>query len=150
MEATTEGIIRRLRGLAEDPSHPRASEFLDIAADRLERLEAEVARLKAQQRWIPVAERLPEDEKSVLVCTEHELRGKRYRLVAKAFYESGKLSTEESQYCWQEAAFGEYDEESDSYKLLNGWWEDVDYTEEFGPIDRPVTHWMPLPETPME
>ena len=39
------------------------------AADRLEKLEAEVSRLKAQQRWIPVTERLPEECKNVLIAT---------------------------------------------------------------------------------
>ena len=70
MNSKTEEIVRRLRGLADEPSHPRASEFLDIAADRLEMLEAEVARLKAWQRWIPVPERLPEVSMRTLVSID--------------------------------------------------------------------------------
>ena len=32
-------------------------------------LQARIAKLEAQQRWIPVSERLPEDGKPVWVCT---------------------------------------------------------------------------------
>lgn len=49
-----------------------ASNFtaLAAAADRLEALEAEVSRLKARQRWIPVTERLPEVSMRTLVSID--------------------------------------------------------------------------------
>ena len=39
------------------------------AADRLEELETELSKLKEQQRWIPVTERLPEDDDDVLIMS---------------------------------------------------------------------------------
>lgn len=45
------------------------AEKYHAAADRLETLEAELAAHRAQQRWIPVAERLPEDDDDVLIMS---------------------------------------------------------------------------------
>ncbi len=36
------------------------------AADEIERLRAEIARLREERRWVPVGERLPEDNVGVL------------------------------------------------------------------------------------
>lgn len=66
----TEEIARRLRGLADELSHPRASEFLNIAADRLEALEAELAALREQQRWIPVTDCPKADGRYLVTCRD--------------------------------------------------------------------------------
>ena len=44
----------------------------------------------------------------------------------------------------------EYDEENDAYKIPEGWWESVEFCEEFTAVGDFVTHWMPLPEPPKE
>ena len=46
------------------------------AADRLEKLETELSKLKAQQRWIPVTERLPEDDGDKFIKYGFEHNGK--------------------------------------------------------------------------
>lgn len=59
------------------------------AADLIERLTAENAALREKQRWIPVAERLPEPETDVLaVCNRNGCI-----FVIPAIYEDGKLLT---------------------------------------------------------
>lgn len=50
--------------------------MFDAAADRLEALEAELAALREKQRWIPVTERLPEDDVAVLVSCISPFRTK--------------------------------------------------------------------------
>ena len=48
-------------------------------ADTLERLQAENDRLKAQvPRWIPVEERLPEEEGAYIVCVDGEVKWDAY------------------------------------------------------------------------
>ena len=108
-------------------------------------------------QWIPVTERLPENEVDVLILAERRLYGipetdgrKRY-IVAAAFHTDGKMNTEDSGYNWELWDTGaEYDEEADAYIIPEGWWEAVRYGEEFSAVDDFVTHWMPLPEPPKE
>lgn len=69
--------------------------------------------------------------------------------VSTAFYENGKITTEDSDYAWNdEYDWADYDEEKDAYIIPEGWFESVRFAEEFGVVDRVVTHWMPLPEPP--
>ena len=44
----------------------------------------------------------------------------------------------------------DYDEECDTYIIPEGWWESVEYAEEFSAVDDKVTHWMSLPDLPKE
>lgn len=100
--------------------------------------------------WISVKERLPENERDVFICVtrKHYLPPEKYiRFVMKAFYTDGKHNTEQSNYMWDNCDF-EYDEKEDAYIIPEGWWELVDYTEEFFVVDDFVTHWLPLPEIP--
>lgn len=100
--------------------------------------------------WISVSERLPKNEQDVLVCVKrkHYAKPDEYiRFVSKAFYTDGKHNTEHTCYCW-DAYNLDYDEKADAYIISEGWWESVDYNEEFGMIDDYVTHWMPLPDLP--
>ena len=74
------------------------------------------------QKWIPVTERLPENEVDVLILAERrlygirELDGKKVPIVAKAFHTDGKMNTEESCYNWElDNVDMVYDEEADAY-----------------------------------
>lgn len=104
------------------------------------------------QEWISVKDRLPENEQDVIICVErrHYSNPNRFiRIVAKAFYTDGKHSTEHTAYVWDNDCIDmEYDEENDVYLIPEGWWESIEYGEEFSAVSDFVTHWMPLPEPP--
>ena len=83
MNSKTEEIVKSLRGCSADEMDCKNcvaewgrkygycfNSLRLYAADCLEAMEAELSRLKAQQRWIPVTERLPEDGFEVLVYTD--------------------------------------------------------------------------------
>ncbi len=102
------------------------------------------------QEWISVNDRLPENEQDVIICAErrHYSNPNRFiRIVAKAFYTDGKHNTEHTAYAWNNDCIDmEYDEENDAYLIPEGWWESVEYGEEFSAVSDFVTHWMPLPQ----
>ena len=101
----------------------------------------------SQQQWIPCTpESMPEAERSVLVTVEVRPIGfMPYKRVVKAFYEDGKVSEDESAYSWCD--FENYEEnENGEFIIPEGWWEDVDYEEEFTAIGDFVIAWMPLPK----
>lgn len=109
-------------------------------------------REQGERRWIPVTERLPENEVDVLIAyTRKGIRGDAYFCVCTAFHTDGHTSTEDSSYNWEiDYVDMDYDEEADAYIVPEGWWETVDFGEEFSAVDSVVTHWMPMPEPPRE
>ena len=97
--------------------------------------------------WINVNDRLPEDEKNVLVCCKNDY-GRRY--VCEA-YHVNHHSVEANIY-WNEDADWDYDEEEDKFYVPEGWYEVIHNWDEYGSVGiyGTVTHWMYLPELPME
>lgn len=128
---------------------PETGSFVEWLAEYLVRNGVTV------QRWIPVEERMPENEVDILVLCERRLYGIKeldrrvVKFVAMAFHTDGKTTTEDSNYTWEFwDTNADYDEEADAYIIPEGWWERVQYSEEFSAVDDFVTHWMPLPEPP--
>lgn len=144
----TKEIIKALRFEASIYVGSGTSAVCAAAADRLEELEAN------QPRWIPVTERLPENEQDVIVCVtrkRYDNPEKHIQLVVAGFHTDGKHNGYESSYTWDTTDLDmEYDEENDTYLIPEGWWECVEYGDEFSAIGDFVTHWMPLPEAPKE
>lgn len=129
--------------------------YIQQLENHIGELTEKVAKLEAAQpRWISVEERLPDNEVDVLVCVtrkHYSDHSKDIRFVAKAFHTDGKTNTENSRYGWSSQYIDmEYDEEADAYIIPEGWWESVEYEDEFSAVDDFVTHWMLLPEAPME
>lgn len=131
-------------------------ERLRIMKDALaliERMESERdAALAKVPRWISVKDRLPENEECVLVIAQYDgYFRKPFRTVMTAFHTNGKTIVGESVYSWEEGSVEmEYDEEADDFVVPEGWWEDVQCSDEFSQVDAKVTHWMQLPELPKE
>lgn len=101
--------------------------------------------------WISVEDRLPENEKGVLACVsrEHPMHPeKTINFVVKAFYTDGNHNMEDSAYDWDVYYCNTRDNEN--YIVPEGWWEDLDYSEEFHQVNDEVTHWMSLPEPPVK
>ena len=84
-----EKLIKHMREEAQDYRSGRtlgrafadAEDVLDEAATALEQLQAENDRLKEevqQTRWIPVEERLPEEEGLYIVCVDGEVKWDAY------------------------------------------------------------------------
>lgn len=98
--------------------------------------------------WIPCSERLPENEKEVEITfiRQHYKTGEILYLTARAFYEDGTLTTEDSGYGWNETDNWEYCEEKDACIIPEGWYEGVSFTEQFGIVDTLVIAWRYLTE----
>ena len=129
-----------------------AAELIEKLTNRCARYAEEIAVLQEREKWVPVTERLPENEKDVLILFERAgLRGDVYRVVGKAFYTDGKTNTEDSAYVWETDYIDmEYDEDADAYIIPEGWWESIEFGETFSAVDMPVLAWRPLPDGPEE
>lgn len=85
--------------------------FTEVSNDSLayiQQLEA------AQQKWISVDERLPDNEQDVIICAKRRHYSDTSRfiyIIAKAFYTDGKHDTEHTAYVWSDDFVDmEYDE----------------------------------------
>lgn len=134
----------------EDTLNRDALAYIHLLENHINELTEKVA----QPRWISVNDRLPDNEVDVLVCVtrKHCSDPSKYiRFVAKAFHTDGKTNTRHSGYIWSTWYTDmDYDEEADAYIIPEGWWESVEYEDEFNAVDDFITHWMPLPEAPKE
>ena len=146
-----------MNGGTEMDVREKLVELLDTNCGYVDEVEAEVladyliSNGVTVQEWISVDERMPENEQDVIICVErrHYSNPNRFiRIVAKAFYTDGKHDTEHTAYTWNNDYIDmEYDEENDAYLIPEGWWESIEYGEEFSAVSDFVTHWMPLPST---
>lgn len=104
--------------------------------------------------WISVKDRLPENEQTVLVYVKRMVsyKSEEYEtIMLTAIYTDGKHSVDNSDYYkkWSWADY-EYDEETDKFIIIEGWWEITEGLDDMIWISDTVTHWMPLPEPPEE
>jgi len=99
---------------------------------------------RTKEKWIPVSERLPENEKEVEVSIERRLENGTRRFTCRAIYEDGNIWSESSLYHWED--LDDYDEECGDGKVPQGWYEAATYAEEFVAIGDFVVAWRPLPE----
>ena len=103
------------------------------------------------QRWISVSERLPENQKRVLVCGLSNYNHTS-RTMFKAEY-IRKMTVTADDYGWSEDCDYDYDEEKDENYVPEGWYESIMNWDEYSSVavtDFTVTHWMPLPEPPQK
>lgn len=94
--------------------------------------------------WISVEERLPENDRSVLVIQETGYENNRVTIVAKYARKFQLESNGETD------DFDEYSEDHDAYFCPEGWYENQFNWEEYSAIyiTEKVTHWMELPKKP--
>ena len=109
--------------------------------------ETRLMSLKPEPHWIPVTERLPENETNVLITVECRPIGRKpYRRVVRAFHEDGTWSDMRSAYSWDDDSWDEYTDDDGNVLIPEGWFEAIDYHGEFCGVDDFVLAWMPLPE----
>lgn len=121
---------RCIRG-ATDDSDPRARFFADCPLPDVVPVN--------HGRWIPVTERMPENDVHVLLSCKCGAGA----YVCDGFH-TEKYSTPTQFY---EDIDADYDEETDEYYFPEGWWEVIKNWDDYScvAIEDTVTHWMPLP-----
>lgn len=98
-------------------------------------------------KWILCRDRKPDPETRVIVTVKSVTN---HRYTTTAFYENGKINTEDSGYGFTETAHDrgwEYVDEEDAFIIPESWWED-DGGENVFKIDddNEVIAWQPLPD----
>lgn len=96
--------------------------------------------------WISVNDALPESGVVVLAAGKNG-HGEWHRVRARYAERFTIFQPPMSEY------IGEYSEENDEYYLEEGWWEQIEFWDEYSCCriaDGVVTHWMPLPEPPSQ
>ena len=107
---------------------------------------AMLAAAPAPAGWVPVTERLPESERTVLAYYLNS-HGKGRRI--RAEYIAAK--TKGADDGWDSDSPADYDEATDQYYWPAGWYEVIDNWDDLTHMaihEGDVTHWMPLPAAP--
>ena len=105
-----------------------------------------LAAAPAPAGWVPVTERLPESERTVLAYYLNS-HGKGRRI--RAEYIAAK--TKGADDGWDSDSPADYDEATDQYYWPAGWYEVIDNWDDLTHMaihEGDVTHWMPLPAAP--
>lgn len=115
--------------------------IIQEAIDTIELLSIKVRANNLHNGWILCDEKMPNCEEEVYVLTTKGT-------VTTAMYEDGTMADEDSAWNWNDIEY-EYDEESDTFYIPEGWWE----YRHFNPddvynncVDEIVVAWQPLPE----
>ena len=119
---------------------PRAGREIETAEEGGEVMNTSIL------EWVSVKDALPDSGVVVLVAGKNDL-GKWRRI--RAIY-AERFTIEQEADC---EYIGEYNEDKDEYYLEEGWWEQIEFWEEYSGCritDGFVTHWMPLPFPPAE
>lgn len=107
-----------------------------------------LAILAAPSPWVSVEDRLPDSGLHVLACYTNRLgKGRRIRAeyIAPKSREVDEVTADPDTQCV------EYDEATDTYYQVAGWYELIDNWDEYSSIavvEGDVNHWMPLPAAP--
>jgi len=95
-------------------------------------------------KWISVKDELPKHGKKV-IATYRNSHNKSRQIMAERFDKFKEESNgEEDQY-------DEYDEKTDAYYIVSGWYECIENWDDFTSVrvnEGEITRWMPLPEPP--
>lgn len=104
-------------------------------------------------QWIPITQLsvrkdLPANEEEVEITYVYKdyLTEKTTYGTARALYEDGTHTVEDSAFEWDDTCNFEYDEEKDAYIIPDGWWESTKFAEICGIIDCKVIAWRPIQE----
>lgn len=125
LEKKKEMMLKNIAGV-----HPVSMEaVIDAIKDFSEEV---VSDINVGNKWIPVSERLPENEEEVEISCVRRYIGagdekKERHFTARAFYSDGTMTTEDSDFAWNDIDNWEYDEEKDAYIIPEGWWEYVTF-----------------------
>lgn len=119
--------------------------FMDMLKELIEKV------VRKEEDWISCSERMPENETEVEISCVRKYIGagdkkKIGYFTARAFYIDGTLTTEDSNFVWEDCDDWKYVEEKDAYIIPEGWWEYSTFSEKFVFVDAEVVAWKPTPE----
>ena len=117
-------------------------DVLDWAWEKIQKLQAENAKLKAQLTWRPASE-LPEKDQ-IVIATYLNGYGKRRRVSAVYVRQYEEEAGDDDELCV------EYCEEQDEWYLKEGWYELIDNWDYslVAIVEGVVDYWMPMPPAP--
>ena len=98
-----------------------------------------------EQLWIKVADQLPKSGLPVIAFVQSAFGNAEATQRIRAQY-AAKFTLESG----DDEDFGEYDEVTDQYYCPPGWYETNEFEDTHWAVDGTVTHWMLLPEPPVE